>query len=80
MSRVVLAVAVALSAAAGLTACAERPQVSGGGASRAQADAKPWQAERGAYTAGQWEKGDRKAWETALRTRAQGQNEYVRTH
>jgi hypothetical protein len=79
MNRVALAAALALAAATGLSACAEKPQVAGGGASRAQADAKPWQAERGAHTVGQWDKGDRKGWETALRTRAQGQNEYVRT-
>lgn len=72
---------LALVFASALTGCAERPQDLGmGGAtsSKAKADAKPWQADPTPFATGGFTKGDQKAWETALRQRAQGQNEYTR--
>jgi hypothetical protein len=64
----------------GLTACAEKPPVPGQPlASRAKADAKPWEGQPTAFAAPELQKGDRDAWAKALRTRAESQNEYVRS-
>ena len=43
-------------------------------------DTKPWDNEPGAslYTTSKWTKGDQGSWETAVKTRNQGQNEYTR--
>lgn len=65
----------------GLTACGERSQDK---AARLKAsDVQPWKgAGEGAvpaYTEPGWQAGDRNAWQTQLRTRAQAQNEYQRS-
>ena len=56
----------------GLAACSEVPQVTvyEQGQYRGKTDARPW--EGGEF------KGDRAAWEKALKERARGQNEYNR--
>jgi hypothetical protein len=73
----VLVVAAAALLAVG---CAEKPQAAGQPhASRAKADAKPWAGEPTPYSAGGFDKGDRTSWEKALHSRAQSQNEYVRS-
>jgi hypothetical protein len=56
----------------GLSACSEVPQVTvyEQGQYRGKADARPW--EGGEF------KGDRAAWEKALKERSRGQNEYNR--
>lgn len=77
-ARVLAALALGLM----LSACAERPQdlgVGGATSSKAKADTKPWQADSTAYATGDFAKGDQKAWEQALRQRAQSQNEYTRS-
>lgn len=65
---VVLNVAVALA----LTACGEQPQVVvyEQGQYQGKTDARPWD--------GPEFKGDKTAWEAAIRNRARGQNEYSR--
>ena len=56
----------------GLTACGERPQIVEykQGKYQGKADTRPWEA--AAF------KGDKIAWENALRNRNQSQNEYKR--
>lgn len=43
-------------------------------------DSKPWESAPGSgmYTTSKWTKGDKNSWESALRSRSQSQNEYVR--
>ncbi len=58
----------------GLAACGEKPQTSG-----ARKTATPaYEGPATAFTAPGWKPGDKAAWTDELRTRAQGQNEYVR--
>lgn len=58
--------------ALGLAGCSEPPQVTvyEQGSYQGKADTRPW--EEAAF------KGDKAAWEAALRNRARGQNEYNR--
>jgi hypothetical protein len=74
--------AASLIFALGLGGCGEKEQVVvyKQGKYQGKADAKPWDNEPGAslYTTSKWNKGDQVSWETALRTRSQGQNEYLR--
>ena len=60
--------------AAGLAGCGERPQIVEykKGHYQGKADTRPWESAEF--------KGDKEAWESALRNRAQAQNEYQRTH
>ncbi len=67
---VVLAVAAVLAAG-----CGEKAQVAG---DKRKADDKPWDAAATGLAVGDWKSGDQKAWEAQLRSRAQGQNEYLR--
>ncbi len=66
-------IALLLLAAAGLAGCGEKPQVASyeEGRYQGKTDTRPWDA--AAF------KGDKQAWEGALRQRAQKQNEYQRT-
>ena len=77
MSKILLF--VALLASLGLSACMEKPQISG-----TKSDAAPFTGTGNAPTAfvnGGWKAGDKTSWEQALRTRAQeGQNDYARTN
>ena len=77
MSKILLS--VALLASLGLSACMEKPQISG-----TKSDAAPFTGTGNAPTAfvnGGWKAGDKTSWEQALRTRAQeGQNDYARTN
>lgn len=59
---------------ASLAGCGEKPQVVvyKQGQYQGKADTRPWEA--AAF------KGDKAAWESAMRQRAQYQNEYQRTH
>ncbi len=59
------------------TACGEKAQTAG--AVAIKTDAKPWTGANAAYMAPGWKAGDAKAWEEQLKSRAQAQNEYVRT-
>ena len=60
------------AAVLGLSACSEVPQVTvyEQGQYRGKTDTRPWE--------GDGFKGDRAAWEKALKQRARGQNEYNR--
>jgi hypothetical protein len=70
-----LAVAIALAFAGGLAACGERPQeiTYKQGTYQGKVDTQPWDKDSPF-------KGDQKAWELALKDRAQAQNEYKRTN
>jgi hypothetical protein len=63
---------LAVSALLGLSACSEVPQVTvyEQGQYRGKSDTRPWDG-------GEF-KGDRAAWEKALKERSRGQNEYNR--
>ena len=65
---------VAAAAAFALAGCGERPQVVQykQGTYQGKPDSQPWASEPF--------KGDQKAWELALKDRAQAQNEYKRTN
>ena len=65
-----------------VSGCGERSQVVAykSGKYQSKPDTKPWDNDPGAglYTTSKWTGGDQVSWENALRTRAQGQNEYNR--
>jgi len=62
--------------AAGLAACGEKPQTAQPAAKKS--DGKAWDGAQNAYVAEGWKAGDQASWETQMRLRAQGQNEYSR--
>jgi len=72
----------ALALALGLAACGERDQVTvyKQGKYQGKPDAQPWDNDPAAslYTTSKWSKGDKTAWESAIRTRNLTQNEYTR--
>jgi hypothetical protein len=72
----ILAIAIP-AAALGLAACGEKPQIAATG----RADVTPYQGTGvAAFTAPGWKAGDKAAWEQQLKTRAQGQNDYVKVN
>ncbi len=79
--KLVIGVA-ALIVTAGLAGCGEQEQVVvyQQGKYQGKPDTKPWDNDPGAsvYTSSKWTKGDKSSWETALKSRNQNQNEYVR--
>jgi hypothetical protein len=81
-ARKLLLASTALLVALGLGACGEREQVVvyKQGKYQGKPDTKPWENDPGAslYTTSKWSKGDKTGWETAVRTRNLGQNEYTR--
>lgn len=80
MSRALTLALVAASLGL-LAACSEKPQTNTHGV---KFDAVPWsgtgtQTNTGtAFTAPGWKVGDRTAWEQQIKTRMNGQNEYVK--
>ncbi len=70
IGRIVLVAAMA----AALSACGEKPQT----AATKKADGKPWEGVQKSHVAQGWKPGDQASWESQMRVRAQGQNEYVR--
>lgn len=70
---------VVAAAFMGLAACSERPQSEAGPVKKADAKASAGtpHADK-SFTAAGWTAGDDTSWQTQLRTRAQGQNEYAR--
>jgi hypothetical protein len=65
-----------LSLSALLVACGEKPQT----ATVRKLDVAPSQGSTvGNYTAAGWKAGDATSWETQIKKRAEGQNEYTRT-
>ena len=82
MNKLRVTMAAALAAAAlGLAGCAEKPQDAPikSGKYQGKPDTRPWEGDALAYGTGDFKRGDKTSWETALKTRAQGQNEYSRT-
>ena len=75
MSRAMLATGVLLALLAG---CGERDQSLATSANRS--DGKAWEGANNAYVAKGWTPGDRSSWETQLRSRAQNQNENLKTN
>lgn len=69
-----VALCIAAAFIAGLAACGERPQeiTYKQGTYQGKQDTRPWDNDPF--------KGDQKAWELALKDRAQSQNEYKRTN
>jgi hypothetical protein len=66
----------ALTLAALLAACGEKPQT----ATKRKLDVAPSQGSTvSSYTAAGWKPGDATSWETQIKKRAEGQNEYTRT-
>jgi hypothetical protein len=74
IARSVVGVLAAITIAGGLAACGERPQVITykQGTYQGKPDSRPW--DNAPF------KGDQKAWELALKDRAQSQNEYKRAN
>ena len=82
MSRA-LTLAVVAASLGLLAACGDKPQTNAQGV---KFDAVPWsgsgaQANTGTvYTAPGWKVGDKTAWEQQIKTRMNGQNEYVKAN
>jgi len=73
-----LKMGLALTAAALLAACGDRPQEMGA-AGKAKGSAPSWQGTTNGNAAPGWKAGDEQSWEEQMRRRAQNQNEYTRT-
>ena len=69
-----LATTLLLAAGVALAACGDKPQTAG----TRKADVDPSMGNTGTHTAPGWKAGDATSWESQMRTRAQGQNEYSR--
>ena len=70
ITRIVCVAALATA----LAACGEKPQT----AATKKSDGKPWEGAQNSFVAQGWKAGDQGSWESQMRTRAQGQNEYSR--
>jgi hypothetical protein len=80
IARFVATGALVAIAALGLAGCGEEQQVTvyKQGKYQGKPDTQPWTNAPPEGGTSQWTKDDRDSWETALRKRAQAQNEYVR--
>jgi len=81
MKRSILVSMTALALAAGLAACGEKPQDAAAAkvpGTTVKHDTKPWGGEPLAHQAGNFSRGDKASWDSALQARMQGQNENVR--
>jgi hypothetical protein len=66
----------------GLAACSKNEgvaEVNKGGKYAGKPDTRPWESEKTAFTDTKLTKGDKAAWESALKARAQAQNEFAKT-
>ena len=63
-----------MALAVAVSGCGEKAQT----ASAKKTDAKAWESSQNTYAAEGWKGGDQTAWETQMRIRVQGQNEYSR--
>lgn len=70
-----LTLAALLAAAAALAACGDQPQALGS----KTAGPAAYQGTGTQFVAEGWKAGDETSWQTQMRVRAQGQNEYSRT-
>ena len=75
MSMRTVTLCATLTALLALTACSEKPQTSG---TTRKIDAAAHTGASAAYTAAGYKAGDKTAWESQIRQRNQGQNEYSR--
>ena len=73
MRRVAICLALTVLGVAG---CTEKSQTATAGK---KADSKAWELPQRDYAADGWKGGDQTAWESQMRLRAQGQNEYSRS-
>ena len=83
MSRTKAALLISVVVAFGATGCMEVEQNSTGqkqGRYQGKPDGKPWDNDPLAAGAGngKWSKGDKVSWETQIKARNNGQNEYKR--
>ncbi len=65
---------IAIAALAALSACGEKPQTLGA----TKSDVPAYQGTGSNFTAAGWKAGDKTSWEQQLKTRGQGQNDYVK--
>jgi hypothetical protein len=75
------ALATASILASAVAGCSERPQALSGkpGANYSgKPDTPAYKAQSTAYSAGNFQSGDRAGWEKAIKARTDGQNEYAR--
>ena len=73
MKRMLIVIAAA--AVLPLAACGEKPQT----ATPRKTDEKAWQGREGAYTTAGYKPGDKALFDDQMRSRAQSQNEYLKT-
>jgi hypothetical protein len=66
-----------LAAAAGLSACGEKPQTLQSGV---KVDAQAFQGTGMPYAVPGWKQGDKTSWEQQVKTRTQTQNEYTKVN
>lgn len=84
MKRIIAVGLPVAFAALALVGCGEKPQVSGSvgqdgvAGNTVTSDTKPWEGDPLPFQAGNFQRGDPMAWNKALETRIQGQNEYIR--
>jgi len=73
--------AVVAAATFGVSACGEKPQDAPmqSGKYQGKPDTHPWEGDSLAHGTSEFKRGDKAAWENALKARAQAQNEYART-
>jgi len=58
-----------------VAACGEKTQA---GASKRKGDSPPWEAAQDPFVVPGWKSGDEASWESQIRNRTAGQNEYSR--
>jgi len=80
IARFASALACAAVVALGTAGCGEKPQDAPmkSGKYQGKPDNRPWEGDALAYGTNEFKRGDKTGWETALKTRAQAQNEYTR--
>jgi len=76
-----LVLPVLLGTARLMSACGERPQDAprASGKYLGKPDTRPWEGGSLTFESGEFKRGEKTSWESAMRTRAQNQNEYGRT-
>ncbi|OGA44989.1 MAG: hypothetical protein A3G24_22625 [Betaproteobacteria bacterium RIFCSPLOWO2_12_FULL_62_13] len=79
--RKLLLIAVAAALPLAAAGCGEKPTVTvyKQGMYQGKPDTRPWDSDQSSTSLqNQWQKGDKVAWEKAIKARNLGQNEYVR--
>ncbi|WP_205665199.1 hypothetical protein [Caldimonas tepidiphila] len=79
MSKQLIASALlAALAVGGLAACGEKPQTAQ--AAYKKSEDQAWKGPNTAFSAPGWQAGDQTSWQSQIRTRGQGQNDYARAN